>query len=698
MHDFSLETKLAYLPGVGDRKADLLAQELQLVTWSDLLHYYPFRHEDRSQRCKIRDVYVGMSHVQLQGTITHVRTIQSKQKRLLARFQDDTGEIVLVWLQGLPWILKKLKLGEVYTAFGKPASYGQRLSLVHPELERWTPNQQRFFSLFPVYHTTEKLKSRFLDSKALARLQRHLWGKLPKHIVETLPAYLLERHQLLDRFSALRNVHFPESHVLLQKARERLKFEELFYLQWQWLALKQPKIEKYPGKVLSNTQLLRQFYDHHLLFALTSAQKRVIKEIYQDLRSGRQMNRLIQGDVGSGKTIVAFLSMLICIGSGSQVAMMAPTEILAEQHYKTLQGFAAVMNLTIALLTGTTKKKTREALLTSLEDGSLQMVVGTHALLNTGVRFHDLGLAVIDEQHRFGVAQRARLWAKRRASFFPHVLVMTATPIPRTLAMTLYGDLATSIIDEMPAGRKPIITIHHYDAQRLKVLGLLRRQLAAGRQVYVVYPLIEESEKLAYHNLMDGYESICRAFPAIPIGVMHGQMHAVDKEYEMQRFVSGSTKIMVTTTVIEVGVNVPNATVMVIENAERFGLAQLHQLRGRVGRGSTQAYCVLMTANRLSARSKERIQTLLRTTDGFEIADVDLKLRGPGDLLGVQQSGLLDLKIADLRQDGQILQLARTAAERLIEEDPSLNHPIHLPIKRQLSRLQDSIIKWSSVS
>ncbi|MEM9416899.1 MAG: ATP-dependent DNA helicase RecG [Bacteroidota bacterium] len=691
------QTKLEYLPGVGPHKSALLQQELQLNNFGDLVEYYPFRYEDRSQLHTIKYLDAHMPAVQLQGTISQVSTIQKGKKRVVAHFRDDTGEITLVWFQGLQWILKKLKVGVAYTAFGKPTVYGHQISLVHPELEILTPGHQSDRSLRPVYHTTEKLKVKYLDSKALAKLQRTLLEKAGKHIPETLPTPLLQQYKLLSKAEALRNIHFPPDQALLQRAQLRLKFEELFYIQIQLLQRKQVQVEKHPGQVLQDTQLLHRFYHQHLPFTLTEAQQRVVKEIYSDLRSGRQMNRLVQGDVGSGKTMVAFLSMLICISSGTQVAMMAPTEILAEQHYKGLQDFAQAMGLSIALLTGSTKKKVRQEVLAALQTGTLQLVVGTHALLNDEVSFRQLGLAVIDEQHRFGVAQRAQLWTKNPA-YFPHVLVMTATPIPRTLAMTLYGDLDVSVIDEMPAGRKPIKTLHYYDTQRLKAFGLLKQQIEVGRQVYIVYPLIEESETLDYKNLMDGYESICRAFPEFPISIIHGQMHAIDKEYEMQRFARGETKIMVATTVIEVGVNVPNATVMVIENAERFGLAQLHQLRGRVGRGSEQAYCALMTSTKLNSKSRERIQTMVRTNDGFEIADVDLQLRGPGDLLGIQQSGILELKIADLSQDSKILQAARTAAQDILQEDPTLALPQHEPVKTQLAYLRSHTVNWSNIS
>lgn len=692
-----LKTSLEYLPGVGPAKAALLQQELRLFTFEDLLQHYPFRYEDRSLFHSAESINAQMATVQLKGTITHIRTIEGRKKRLEVRFKDNTGEVTLIWFRGLQWVSKKLRTGVPYIVFGKPTAYGQHHSIVHPEIEVVSPQNTQEKTLRPVYHTTEKLKARYLDSKALAKLQHILLQKVAGHIVETLPAPIMQLHKLIGKAEALRNIHFPQDQAFLQKARLCLKFEELFYIQVQLLQRKQVNVEKHPGQVLQETKLLHRFYHQHLPFPLTGAQQRVVKEIYHDLRSGHQMNRLVQGDVGSGKTMVAFLSILICVGSGAQAALMAPTEILAEQHYKGLEDFAQAMQLSIALLTGSTPRKRRKELLEELQTGTLHLLIGTHALLNEEVAFQQLGLAVIDEQHRFGVAQRAKLWTKNQ-TYFPHVLVMTATPIPRTLAMTLYGDLDVSVIDEMPAGRKPIKTLHHYDTQRLKAFGLIKQQIAAGRQVYIVYPLIEESEKLAYKNLMDGYESICRAFPESPISIVHGQMNAVDKEFEMQRFVRGETQIMVATTVIEVGVNVPNATVMVIENAERFGLAQLHQLRGRVGRGSEQSYCLLMTDVKLGSKSRERIQTMVRTNDGFEIADVDLQLRGPGDLLGIQQSGLLDLKIADLSQDSQILQAARAAAQDLLQEDPALAQPQNLPVKTALAYLRNHTVNWGSIS
>jgi ATP-dependent DNA helicase RecG len=694
---FFLQTKLEYLPGIGPQKSALLKKELHLSTVEDLVQYYPFRYHDRSYLHKVADIRVGMDCVQLRGTLVHVQHIQTGKKRLLASLQDNTGEMRLTWFQGLPWILKKIKPGAVYTVVGKPTYYNQQLMLIHPELEEVTAtNTPHDLSLFPVYHTTEKLRLQRMDSKNIARIQRNLLAQANHHMPETLPDGLLKRYKLVSKSTAWRDIHFPKTHECLHHARTRLKFEELFYLQLQLLQLKQIQLEKRKGEILRNTQLLRDFFATGLPFTLTEAQKRVVREIYRDLRSGNQMNRLLQGDVGSGKTIVAFLSMLIGIGSKTQVAMMAPTELLAEQHYNELRVFAQSMNISIALLTGTTKKKNREEISAALQAGTLKILVGTHALLSADITFKKLGLAVIDEQHRFGVSQRAKLWTKEQA-YLPHVLVMTATPIPRTLAMTFYGDLDVSVIDEMPAGRKPIKTMHYYDAQRLKVFRFLESQMVASRQVYVVYPLIGESEKLHYKNLMDGYESIRRAFPQFPVSIVHGQMRAVDKTYEMQRFVKGETKLLVSTTVIEVGVNVPNATVMVIENAERFGLAQLHQLRGRVGRGNSQAYCILMTSAQLSNKSKERIQTMVRTNNGFKIADVDLQLRGPGDLLGVQQSGVLDFKIANLAQDGQLLQEARKAAQQLLKEDPTLTHSQNLPVKKQLERMHHTV-PWGSVS
>ncbi len=680
-----LQTKIEYLKGVGPGKAALLQQELQLYTVGDLLQHYPFRYEDRTTFHTISDIHPDLPYVQLKGCLYSIKLIGTGKKRLVATLQDETGQISLIWFKNIPWTFKQLKTGIPYIIYGKPTTFQGQYTLVHPEISLLTNAQTLAQPILPVYHTTEKLKKNYLDSRAIGKLQSNLLRQLLENLPELIPDYLKERYKLLARKTALWNIHFPSNYEMLQKARFRLKFEELFYIQLRLLQLRQIRLDKQPGQVFHEVGLVHQFYHHGLPFELTKAQKRVVKEIYRDLRSGKQMNRLLQGDVGSGKTMVAFLSMLIVVGSGAQVAMMAPTEILAEQHYQKLVQLADTLDMRIGLLTGSTKASLRRELLADLEQGKIQILVGTHSLISDTVAFKNLGLAIIDEQHRFGVLQRAKLWQKSQQGM-PHVLVMSATPIPRTLAMTLYGDLDVSVIDEMPIGRKPIKTMHYYDAQRLKVFQFIRNQLAQGGQVYIVYPLIEESSKLDldYKNLLDGYESICRAFPELPISIIHGRMKPADKDYEMQRFVKGETKIMVATTVIEVGINVPNASVMVIENAERFGLAQLHQLRGRVGRGQEQAYCILMTDYKLNTRSRERIQTLVRTNDGFEIADVDLQLRGPGDLMGAQQSGLLNLKIADLSQDARILELAREAAKEVMRADPTLMLPDHLIIRNQL--------------
>ena len=681
-------TEIEYLKGVGPQKALLLQQELQIFTFSDLIQHYPFRYEDHTRFYQIRDLHEDMPHVQLKGTIGQIQAVGlGKKKRLTAAFKDETGSVTLVWFRGLAWVMQKIKPGVTYALFGKPTIFGRQFNFVHPDLEVLTPAHTDHLGLRPVYSVTEKLKNKFLDSKAIAKLQNTLWQDACTHIKETLSPYILSHYQLMPRHEALPNIHFPKNNTLLQQARLRLKFEELFFIQLRLLKLRNTRIERLQGQPCRDTNLLKKFYHTGLPFALTNAQKKVSKEIYHDLCSGHQMNRLLQGDVGSGKTMVAFLSMLMAIGSKAQATIMAPTEILAEQHYHDLQKLAKPLHITIALLTGATKKKTRAQLYDALNTGYLNILVGTHALLQENVQFKNLGLAVIDEQHRFGVTQRAKLWQKN-AQYPPHILVMTATPIPRTLAMTLYGDLDVSVIDEMPLGRKPIKTSHYYDANRLRVFQFLKEQIQAGRQVYIVYPLIEESKKMDYKDLMDGYESICRAFPKMPISIMHGQMKAHDKTYEMQRFVQGATKIMVATTVIEVGVNVPNATVMVVENAERFGLAQLHQLRGRVGRGAAQSYCILMTGYKVGADSKKRIQTMVQTNDGFEIANIDLQIRGPGDLLGVQQSGLLELKIADLGKDEAILRMAREAAQQVLQENATLTHPKNKNIKAHLDSVQ----------
>ncbi len=692
------DTSIEFLKGVGPQKAALIGKELGLFSYGDLIQHYPFRYEDRTKFQKIAEVHADMHFVQMKGRITKLDTIgELRKKRLVARFSDDTGEIELVWFKGIPWVSKKLRLGVDYVVFGKPAAFGRKINIAHPEIEVLTTQNEKTSFLQPVYHTSEKMKAKFLDSKALSKLVRQVMVLAERHIHETLPQHLTDQFGLIEKHFALWHIHFPSNNELLQKAIFRLKFEELFFIQLKLLTLKVSRVEKLKGQVFRDSSLLTAFYNEHLPFDLTNAQKRVIKEIYQDMKSGRQMNRLLQGDVGSGKTIVAFICMLLVVNSGSQASMMAPTEILADQHYEGLREYADKLNIGIAKLTGSSKTKERRIIHEGLQSGEIKILVGTHALIEDTVQFKNLGLAIIDEQHRFGVAQRAKLWNKN-VSLFPHILVMTATPIPRTLAMTLYGDLDVSIIDEMPAGRKPIKTLHQYDAKRLEVFGFMKKEIAKGRQVYVVYPLIEESSKLDLKDLMDGYESIARSFPENHISIVHGKMKPQDKDFEMQRFVKHETQIMVATTVIEVGVNVPNASVMVIENAERFGLAQLHQLRGRVGRGADQSYCVLMTDYKLSKEARTRLETMVRTNNGFEIADVDLKLRGPGDITGTQQSGVLDMLIADIAKDTKILQAARNAASDLLDEDPTLAKPENSNILRHIKSLKKTTVNWGRIS
>lgn len=692
------ETRIEFLKGVGPSRAALLNKELNIVTFGDLIQHYPFRYEDRTRFYRIADIREDLPYIQLKGTIRHIEvTGPARRKRLMAWLTDDSGEVELIWFQGIQWIARKLVKGAEYVVFGKPSLFNRRFSLAHPELTPASQAGQETGHLQPIYSTTEKLKMRYIDSRYISRLQRELLNGARGQIRETLPVALLRQYGLCAKEHALRGIHFPADARDLQQAQYRLKFEELFYVQLRLLKLKITRIEKFKGKVFDNTALLTSFYQDHLPFDLTGAQKRVVREIFADLKSGRQMNRLVQGDVGSGKTMVAFLAMLLVLGGDAQVAMMAPTEILAQQHYTGLEEYCRPLALRIALLRGSTKKAERKLILSGLLDGNLQILVGTHALIEESVQFANLGLAVVDEQHRFGVAQRARLWRKNQA-VYPHILVMTATPIPRTLALTLYGDLDVSVIDEMPAGRKAIQTVHKYDSDRLWLFGFIRSQVQARRQVYVVYPLIEESEKLDLKHLTDGYEAICRAFPEIHVGILHGRMKAEAKELEMKRFLRNETRIMVSTTVIEVGVNVTNATVMVIENAERFGLAQLHQLRGRVGRGAEQSYCILVTGHELTRESRQRIRTMCATGNGFEIAEADLKLRGPGDLMGTQQSGVLDLLIADLGQDGKILELARGAAGELLERDPELDLSEHAMIRQQVRSAGANQFNWSRIS
>jgi len=697
MSDF-FNTPIEFLKGVGPQRATLLNKELGIFTYADLVQHYPFRYEDRTKFYTTAEIVEEMPYVQLRGVIRKKELIGTGfKKRLTATFEDSKGTLELVWFQGINWANDKLKTGIEYVVFGKPARFGSKYSIAHPEIDVFTDTLEKTQSLRPVYPLTEKLKNKYIDNKVISRLQQEVLRPASDYIRETLPSTLLHEMKFVSKREALLNIHFPKSHEVLAAAQQRLKFEELFYVQLKLLRLKHVRQVSYRGQVFKDSTLLTDFYKNHLPFDLTDAQKRVIKEIYADMKSGKQMNRLLQGDVGSGKTIVGFICMLLAIGNNAQSALMAPTEILAQQHFTGLQKYADKMNIPIALLTGSTKKSERKIIHENLLSGELKILVGTHALLEDVVQFKNLGLSVIDEQHRFGVAQRSKLWQKND-QFMPHVLVMTATPIPRTLAMTLYGDLDISVIDQLPAGRKPIKTVHRFDTHRLQVNQFLREQLAAGRQVYIVYPLIEESEKLDLKHLMDGYESISRAFPEVPLSIVHGQMKSADKEYEMQRFKKGETKIMVATTVIEVGVDVPNASVMVIENAERFGLSQLHQLRGRVGRGAEQSFCILMTGYKLGQDSKVRINTMVQTNNGFEIAETDLKLRGPGDLTGTQQSGVLDLLLADLAKDQTLLRIAREAAIKILESDPELEHPEHACVKMQVATVKKSGLSWSKIS
>ncbi len=692
------DTPVEFLKGVGPQRSTLLNKELKIFTFGDLIQYYPFRYEDRTKFYSIREISDEMPYVQIKGAITKKEFIGiGTKRRLVATFKDNTGEIELVWFQGIKWVQDKLKPGIEYVVFGKPNLFGKKYNLAHPEIEPSTEANIKGGYLQPVYPLTEKLKARYIDSKAVSKLQRELLVLAKDKIRETLTVEIIKQFKLIDKQQALVNIHFPQSHELMTASQNRLKFEELFYIQLRLLKMKLIRQDSFKGQIFNDATLLTRFYKEFLPFPLTDAQKRVIKEIYADLKSGKQMNRLLQGDVGSGKTIVAFVCALISIGAGTQCALMAPTEILAQQHFNNLSKYAALMQIPIALLTGSTKKSARKEIHEALQSGELKILIGTHALLEEEVKFKNLGLAIIDEQHRFGVAQRSKLWSKN-TGLYPHVLVMTATPIPRTLAMTLYGDLDISVIDELPAGRKPIKTIHKFDSHRLQVNQFLKEQIAVGRQVYIVYPLIEESEKLDLKHLMDGYESISRAFPNEAISIVHGKMKSDAKDFEMKRFLKGETSIMVATTVIEVGVDVPNASVMVIENAERFGLSQLHQLRGRVGRGAEQSYCVLMTSFKLSADSKVRINTMVRTNNGFEISETDLQLRGPGDLMGTQQSGALDLLIADLGRDGKILQAARETAIRVLENDPELQKKENNVIRTQVERTKKSAVNWSKIS
>ena len=709
----NLQTPIDYLKGVGPNRADLLRKELGIHTYQDLINLFPNRYLDRTQYYKINQLQPNASEVQIVGKIIKFEEVAQKRgKRLVATFKDETGTMELVWFRGQKWIRESLKLNTPYVIFGKTNLFANKFSMPHPDIELLSEHQANLRSnMQAIYPSTEKLSNKGISNRVMTKIMQNLFLETKGKFAETLSKNLLKENQLISKSEALFNIHFPQNQEALSKAKFRLKFEELFYIQLQLILknlINKKKIKGLPFDKVG--EHFNNFYKHHLPFELTNAQKRVLKEIRSDLGSHAQMNRLLQGDVGSGKTIVALMSVLMAIDNGYQACLMAPTEILSVQHYNGLVELCKDLKIRIKLLTGSSKTSERKEIHNLLENGELDLLIGTHALLEDKVKFKNLGLAIIDEQHRFGVKQRSKLWKKgpsitlengeQSAPIPPHILVMTATPIPRTLAMSIYGDLDISIIDELPPGRQAIKTVHRYDNNRLKVFRFIRDEIAKGRQVYIVYPLIQESAQMDYKDLMDGYESIARDFPApkYQISIVHGQMKPADKDFEMQRFAKGETQIMVATTVIEVGVNVPNASVMIIESAERFGLSQLHQLRGRVGRGAAQSYCILMTSHKLSENSKTRIQTMCQTNDGFEIAEVDLKLRGPGDIMGTQQSGVLNLRIADVVKDSNILQHARYWAKQLLSKDPSLSHPenaIILNTYRQMAKFKNI---WNYIS
>jgi ATP-dependent DNA helicase RecG len=697
-----LLTPIEYLKGVGPNRGELLRKELRIYKYVDLVNFFPNRYIDRTRYYKINELQNNIAEVQIIGKIINIKTVEfgRNQKRLVATFVDDTGQMELVWFQGHKWIRESLKLNEICVIFGKCTSFGNAFNMAHPEIELMSEHEQSLRSAMqPVYPSTETLANRGISNRVINKLMQQLFLETQALFTETLPDYLINELKLIPKKAALFNIHFPKSADVLAKAKFRLIFEELFFIQLQLITknlIRKHKIKGHPFTTVG--EYFNDFYQNHLPFQLTNAQKRVIKEIRTDMGSNAQMNRLLQGDVGSGKTIVAFMSMLLALDNGFQACLMAPTEILANQHFIGLSELAETLNINIRILTGSTKIAQRRIIHEELENGTLHILIGTHALLEDKVKFKNLGLAVIDEQHRFGVEQRSKLWKKNVIP--PHVLVMTATPIPRTLAMSLYGDLDISVIDELPPGRKPIQTVHRFDSNRLKVWKFLRDEIALGRQIYIVYPLIQESEKMDFKDLMDGYESISRDFPLpqYSISILHGKMKPADKDAEMKRFSEGKTNIMVATTVIEVGVNVPNASVMIIESAERFGLSQLHQLRGRVGRGAEQSYCILITSHKLSSDSKTRMETMVQTNDGFEIAEVDLKLRGPGDLMGTQQSGVLNLQIADLVRDRDTLALARNYALKLLKEDAGMQKPEHAALRAVFIEMTKKKNIWNYIS
>ena len=691
---------IKFLPGIGPKKADLFARELNIHNVEDLLQHYPFKYVDRSRFYYLHEITQNMPFIQVKGQIIRFEKIgEGRNQRLTAIFTDGKDSIELVWFQGVKFVAEKYKLRTEYVVFGKPSFFNGKFNILHPEVElpsQLPPPEQ--LGLQPYYNTTEKMKSGYLNSKAVQKIIFSVLNSIQGGIPETLPAYVLKRFSLINLTESLQNVHFPKNPHLLNKARQRLKFEELFYVQLnilQQTKWREQNLLGFPMPLVG--KYFNAFYTNHLPFELTGAQKRVVREIHADIKTGKQMNRLLQGDVGSGKTLVALMSMLLAVDNGFQACLMAPTEILASQHYETIKNFLGNLGVTCALLTGSVKNKDRVVIHEGLQSGTLNILIGTHALIEDTVKFHHLGFVVIDEQHRFGVEQRSKLWKKNSRP--PHILVMTATPIPRTLAMTLYGDLSVSVIDELPPGRKPIQTYHYYQNKRQQLNTFIYKQIEAGRQIYVVYPLIQESEKLDLQNVEEGLEYFRETFPDFQVSMVHGKLKPAEKDFQMQQFVTGITKIMVATTVIEVGVNVPNASVMIIENAERFGLSQLHQLRGRVGRGAEQSYCILLTGFKLATETRKRMEIMTKTNDGFEISEADLQLRGPGDLEGTQQSGMpFDLKIANLAQDGKMLEIARNFAMEILELDPSLTRPENRILSDQLKKMKNSLLNWGIIS